>query len=304
MNFAVIFSGQGLQSSQHIHEIKMLAQKHGLSTQLKTLFTQLDLAASKHDAIFSNQIAQPFIFSLQYLRWLDIQEDLPEPEFFSGYSLGEASAFCCSSTLSFEQAFELISTRANMMSQHVEHAACSMAAIQGLNKQQLLPLLQSTHTEISIRLNEMHYIVAGTVQHVDQLIAVARAQGAQHASQLKVSVPSHTAFLNDAAKQFSTYFNTLPSSQMRIPIISASAGQKYYTHQQAMTILSEQINHPLDWQFCMESLQEYQPDVIVEIGPGNALSKMIGEFMPAVQIRSIDDFSQIDGIKQWISRFV
>lgn len=302
MNFAVIFSGQGLQSIKHMEEIQKNAQKHNLTAQLEVLLSQLKQAESEQDAIFSNQIAQPFIFSLQYLRWLEIQAHLPEPEFLAGYSLGEASAFCCSSSLQFSQSLELISTRANLMSQQMQQTLCSMAAVQGLNQQQLAPLLHSTATEISIRLNEMHYIVAGTAQNITQLMERAKSIGAQHVSPLKVSVPSHTSFLDDAATAFSSYVNALPPSQMHFPIISACEGQKYFSHQQAMAILAKQMNHALDWQHCMETIQEYQPDVILEIGPGNALSKMISELMPDIHIRSIDDFNHFDGVKQWISR--
>lgn len=303
MNFAVIFSGQGLQSTKHIAEIKHNAAQYGLTTELATLFAQLESAESEQNAIFSNQLAQPFIFSLQYLRWLQVKAHLPQPEFLAGYSLGEANAFCCSSTLSFNQSFELITVRADLMTEQVQHTACSMAAIQGLNLQQLLPLLQSPATQISIKLNEIHYIIVGTTQAVEQLIAAAKAQGAQHINKLKVSVPSHSSFLDNAAEKFSAYLNTLPHSQMQFPIISASAGQKYFTHAQATEILSQQINHALDWQNCMETLKEYQADVILEIGPGNALSKMIAEVMPNIHVRSIDDFNHFDGVVQWLSRF-
>lgn len=91
---------------------------------------------------------------------------------------------------------------------------------------------------------------------------------------------------------------------MELPVISASEGQKYFSYTQALPILSQQIDHPLDWYRCLETLKEYQPDIVLEIGPGNALSKMIGTVMPEVQVRSIDDFSSFDGVRQWISRFI
>lgn len=308
MNFAVIFSGQGLQSVQHLHEIQDQASQYGLTTQLKSLTnqlesTQLEQTKTEQEAIFENTIAQPLIFALQYLRWQQIREYLPQPEFLAGYSLGEASAFCCSSSLPFAQAFELISIRAKLMSQQM-NTRCGMAAIQGLNRNQLLPLLERTKTEISIRLNETHYIVAGPVQRIDQLIQAANEQGAQQVNRLKVSVPSHTSFLKNAAEQFSNYCHQLPIGRMELPVISASEGQKYFSYTQALPILSQQIDHPLDWYRCLETLKEYQPDIVLEIGPGNTLSKMIGTVMPEVQVRSIDDFSSFDGVRQWISRFI
>lgn len=303
MNFAVIFSGQGLQSTQHIQEIKNNADKYGLTAQLEPLFQHINHALTEQDSIFENRIAQPLIFTLQYLRWLQIREYLPEPEFLVGYSLGEASAFCCSSSMGFSQSFELISARAKLMSQHM-NSRCGMASIQGLNLSQLHPLLQITGTEISIKLNETHYFVGGTEQAIEQLIHAAKNHGAQQVSRLKVSIPSHTAFLKTAAHEFAAYFSTLPVSRMNFPLISTSEGQKYFSHEQAISILSKQIDHPLDWYHCMETLKEYQPDVILEIGPGNVLSRMISVVIPEAQCRSIDDFSSFDGVKHWISRFI
>ena len=303
MNFAVIFSGQGLQSSRHIDEIRSSAEQFGLSAELAPLLEQLEAAGAAADAIFQNQLAQPFIFALQHLRWLQIQAHLPEPEFLAGYSLGEASAFCCSASYTFSQSLALITARAELMSRQLREP-CAMAAIQGLNSRQLQPLLQSAGAEISIRLNETHYIAGGAEYAVEQLQIDAKTHGAQHAARLKVSIPSHTSLLKDAAAGFSDYLQGLPRTRMNLPVISASDGQKYSTQEQAAAVLSHQIDHPLDWYRCMETLQEYRPNVILEIGPGNALSKMLQETMPEVQIRSVDDFSSFSGVEQWISRFL
>ena len=54
----------------------------------------------------------------------------------------------------------------------------------------------------------------------------------------------------------------------------------------------------------MEIIREYQPDVILEIGPGNALTRMISATMPNVQARSFDDFSQFEGVKNWLEKFI
>ena len=91
---------------------------------------------------------------------------------------------------------------------------------------------------------------------------------------------------------------------MQIPIISATDGQKYCDSAQAVTILSTQIDHALNWHQCMEIIREYQPDVILEIGPGNALTRMISATMPNVQARSFDDFSQFEGVKNWLEKFI
>ena len=88
MNFVVIFSGQGLQSIQHIQEVQAGAEEYALNLEnLTDQLASLDLQ-KKPETIFENQFAQPFIFTLQYLRWQKIMAQLPEPELLAGYSLG------------------------------------------------------------------------------------------------------------------------------------------------------------------------------------------------------------------------
>lgn len=303
MNFVVIFSGQGLQSIQHIQEVQAGAEEYALNLEnLTDQLASLDLQ-KKPETIFENQFAQPFIFTLQYLRWQKIMAQLPEPELLAGYSLGEASAFCCSANMDFSQSLQLISKRAEFMSQQSPENS-ALVSIQGLNSEQLLPLLKNTQTEISIKLNEAHYIIGGTDSELEQLLQSAQSHGAQNASKLKVSIPSHTSFLKKAADDFSTYLHQQSLNRMNFSLISASHGQKYSLTQDAVSILSEQIDHALNWYNCMETIEEYQPDVILEIGPGNALTRMINQVMPNVHARSIDDFSSMDGVKNWISKFM
>ena len=302
MNFVIIFSGQGLQSIKHMQEIKDTAQELGFSEQFQPLINQISDTGFNPAQLFDNQFAQPFIFALQYLRWHKINAHFPEPMLLSGYSLGEASAVCCSMALNISAATQLISKRAMLMDNLCTQSG--LASIQGLSLTQLLPLLKHTSTEISIKLNDTHYIIGGTDTAIEQLIDCAKVNGAQQSSKLKVSIPSHTSFMHDAAEDFADYLQALPLKNMQIPIISASDGQKYCHPQQAIAILAAQIDHALNWHKCMEIIREYQPDAILEIGPGNALTRMISSSMPNVQVRSFDDFSQFVGVKNWLEKFI
>jgi hypothetical protein len=41
-----------------------------------------------------------------------------------------------------------------------------------------------------------------------------------------------------------------------------------------MDSLARQISTPLDWEACLSAVLEMQPDVLLEIGPGNALARI------------------------------
>ena len=108
--------------------------------------------------------------------------------------------------------------------------------------------------------------------------------------------------MQGAAEGFRKYTKTLALPSMTTPIISATEGIRYSDTHQGLEILSRQIDHALDWYFCMENIEEYQPSMVIEIGPGNALSRMVNNLLPHVPCRSWDDFRNVDGLKEWIDR--
>ena len=108
--------------------------------------------------------------------------------------------------------------------------------------------------------------------------------------------------MQGASAKFRKYTESLALSAMTTPIVSATEGIRYSETNQGLDILSRQIDHALDWYCCMESIKEYQPSMVIEIGPGNALSRMVNNLLPHVPCRSWDDFRNLDGLKDWIKR--
>lgn len=300
MNVIILFSGQGLQHSKHIEEIRKLAtpsQYQHLLTTLSDIFGSSTLNGD----IYQNKIAQPFIFSLQYLRWQQLQQWLDTPIAFAGYSLGEVSAYCCSSQMDFVDGSAMIQTRADLMQADITRP-CGMLAIQGLNTQQIALLLDKTQTFLAIQMTASQVIIGGYRENLIQSAEFAMQSGATNISWLKVSIPSHTPLLHTANHKFYKYLNALNLPNAKIPIISATSGVRYQNSSKAVDIMSYQIDHCLDWQLCMENIQEYLPDCILEIGPGNALSRMITNVLPHIPCRSYDDFRDIDGLQYWFEK--
>jgi|26BtaG_2_1085354.scaffolds.fasta_scaffold00451_10 [acyl-carrier-protein] S-malonyltransferase len=305
MNLIILFSGQGLQSQAHLDE--MLSQMSPDERSLLSSVTpelSVDYAnnsQSSEERLFDNQIAQPFIYTLQYYRWQRLQRLIAAPMAFAGYSLGEVSAFACSSQLPYTTGLDLVHRRASVM-QNAITASSGLMAIKGVPDRKMDELLTQSQTHLSIKINRDQFIIAGNHECLEQAATVAQNLGAQNVQRLKVSVPSHTVMMKDAAEAFASYIQPLTLPKMRIPIISATDGTRYTDSEQGLRILSQQIDHPLDWYLCLETIEEYQPSMVIEIGPGSALSKMVNNVLPHIPCRSWDDFRNIDGLQAWIDR--
>lgn len=311
MNLILLFSGQGLQSGRHLEEVMnglSNDEQSLLKTVIPELFTNDDSdgvfnnETSFHtETMFNNKTAQPFIYALQYLRWQQLRPLIDKPSAFAGYSLGEINAFCCSAQLDFEAGLRLVHKRATLMEDEVSESS-GLLSVQELHGSELENLLLDTDTHLSIKIGEDQFIIGGHKDNLIQAEQLAKTLGARSTKLLKVSVPSHTKMMQSAAEKFHTHIDAMTSPVMQIPIISATEGIKYYNAAQGLNILSGQIDHPLDWYACMETIQEYQPSMIIEIGPGNALSKMINNLMPHLPCRSWDDFRHSDGLLEWIAK--
>lgn len=302
MNFAILFSGQGLQTRQHIDELLAYAVddkvRNALQQNLPEIFDP-DIEALD---IYDNQFAQPFIFALQWCRWQKIRTVVDEVGAFSGYSLGELSAFICSTETDLVTGLELAKKRAQFMSGAV-NAKSGLVSVKGLNVEQLNALLLTTQTELSIKLNDSSCIVGGLDSNLQQLMPLAQQAGAQ-VKPLSVSIPSHTSLMQSAVAPYQLFLSEYSFSTLTVPIISGTGGIKLYRQAQAINALIYQMDHAIEWDLCLESLKENLPDVVLEIGPGNALSKMMLEIQPNVIVRSIDDFKTIEGLKGWLERLL
>lgn len=302
MNFAILFSGQGLQTRQHIDELLAYA----LNDEIRVCLEQ-DLPEIFHDDlqeldIYDNQFAQPFIFALQWCRWKNIKKIVDEVGAFAGYSLGELSALMCSTETGLTTGLTLSRERARVMSGAVNEQG-ALVSVQGLNIEQLNVLLKLTQTELSIKLNDSSCIVGGLSTNLEQLTRQARSAGAQ-VKALSVSIPSHTSLMQSAVVPYRDFLNQHSFHPISAPIISGTGGIKLYNHAEAVEMLIYQMDHAIDWNLCLESLKENLPDVVLEIGPGNALSKMMLEIQPNIIARSVDDFKTIKGLEDWLQRLL
>jgi len=91
-----------------------------------------------------------------------------------------------------------------------------------------------------------------------------------------------------------------PEPPVTHPVTATIEGLRTAT--EAAVALARQISTPLDWLACMEAIVETQPDAVLEIGPGNALARMLAEMTAGVAVRALDDFRDPAAAIGWINR--
>jgi [acyl-carrier-protein] S-malonyltransferase len=63
--------------------------------------------------------------------------------------------------------------------------------------------------------------------------------------------------------------------------------------------LSAQLKQTVQWGACMETIAERRPAFVLEIGGGQALARMWAARYPAIPVRSLDAFREVEGAAAW-----
>lgn len=308
MRLIVLFSGQGNQTTEHVQRLGELATPvllEALAAALPEPLTYADLAHLPAAALSANRLAQPLLCAYQLAMWQQLAPLLPVPSLVAGYSLGEMAAAAVSGLFSPPEAIALCARRARLMDSCLSEPAGLLAVI-GLPDQVLARLCESSGVTVAIRNGQGHVVLGGRQRALAQFAERALAAGATRVVPLAVSVPSHTAALRPAAAAMAGELAVLPAvkrqGRLAVPLASGINGRLLRRCGEAAEALAAQIATPLDWAACMEAVIEARPDAVLEIGPGNALARMLAEAAPGLPVRSGDDFRSLPAIVEWLAR--
>ena len=122
---------------------------------------------------------------------------------------------------------------------------------------------------------------------------------------LPVAVSAHTPMLADASDRFRQALAKahlaaeMPSG---VRLLSGIDGATLFDVQTGVDKLSRQIKQTVDWAACMESCRASRVTKVVELGPGNALARMMHDFMPDSDVHSLSEFHSLSGFEQWVQK--
>ncbi len=251
--------------------------------------------------LFCNRPAQLLIGTLQMVTWSVLNKMLPLPNVFAGYSVGELAAYGCAGALSLETTLALMAKRATLMDEASPQPA-GLLAIRGLGREQVDSLCRSSGCEIAIVNNPDHFVIGGPAEALTRCESSLLAAKATTIKRLQVNVPSHTSWLNDASRKFTDELYATSLDDPPCPVLAGVNGSVVRTREQAISALGQQISNPINWMACMQTAVEMGCGVILELGPGNALAKMLQDVFPELKVRSVEDFRTLEGVAAWVEK--
>jgi len=198
------------------------------------------------------------------------------PSVVAGHSLGEYAALTAAGVLSLEDAVRLVRIRADSMQSAVPVGTGAMAAILGLDDDQVRAVCtqaeQAGGVAEAVNFNApAQVVIAGHKDAVARACALAKAAGARRALPLPVSAPFHSRLLEPAAQVLAQALAAVTLNPPSIPLINnvdvASPGDP----DAIRDALVRQAWHPVRWVEVIRAMKAQGVTHVVECGPGKVL---------------------------------
>jgi len=280
MAFAAVFPGQGSQSTG------MLADLASSFPDVKQTFQQASdvlgkdlwqLTLTDDGSLNKTENTQPVMLAAGVATWKIWQSQGGSlPVGMAGHSLGEYGALVASGILSFDDAMLLVANRASFMQQAVADGEGAMAAIIGLDDDQVVSVCAEAAEDgvaEAVNFNSPgQVVIAGDTAAIDRAIEQLKAAGAKRAIKLAVSVPSHCSLMKDASQKLAEKLSDVSFSEALVPVLHNVNASSIDNADDIKTALSEQLFKPVRWVDTINNLKnDLGAQTIIEFGPGKIL---------------------------------
>ena len=205
-----------------------------------------------------------------------LEADGKTPAVVAGHSLGEYTALVAAGALDFADAVKLVRLRAELMQSAVPQGVGAMAAILGLEDEQVKSICaEAAQGEVveAVNFNSPgQVVIAGNAAAVERAMNAAKEAGAKRALPLPVSVPSHCSLMKPAAEKLAEALKTVEIKQPKIRVIHNADVAAYDDAEKIKDALVRQLYSPVRWTETVNALVAEGIAESAECGPGKVLA--------------------------------
>lgn len=249
------------------------------------------------DELTLTENAQPALMavSMAIVRSLEAELGKPLPSlcvYLAGHSLGEYTALCAAGVFSLVDTARLLRLRGQAMQQAVPVGVGSMAAILGLEVNEVESLARDAALEeVCVIANDNspgQVVLSGHKSAIDRATSLASVRGAKRAIPLAVSAPFHCSLMRPAAQIMAEALKNTSMKEAQKPIMSNVTAMPAKEISLIRTLLVEQITARVRWREIGLNLRTLGSDTIIEIGAGKVLTGLIKRIDPGFSASAIN----------------
>ena len=301
MAIAFTFPGQG---SQAVGMGKALAEQYA---EARAVFAEVDEALGEklsatlfdgpEETLTLTANAQPGLMavSMAIIRVMEARGLILKDRvaFVAGHSLGEYSALAAAGAFSLSDTARLLRIRGNAMQAAVPVGKGAMAAIIGLEHEQVEAACKAAGVcQIANDNGGGQLVISGEKTAVEKAAALATEAGAKRALMLSVSAPFHSILMAPAADAMREALAKVAAHRPSVPVLANVTVQPVTDPAEIANRLVEQVTGQVRWRETVEWFAANGVTTLYEIGSGKVLTglaRRISKDVAGVAVNSAED---------------
>jgi [acyl-carrier-protein] S-malonyltransferase len=224
---------------------------------------------------------QPALLAHSAAAWAVLSDAGLEVGAVAGHSLGEYSAVVSAGGLGVADAARTVRLRGRLMQQAVPVGEGAMAAVIGLDDDEVEAACSDEETSGSGTVRAVNFNSPGQVVIAGSAAAVAAAserlkeRGARRVLPLPVSAPFHSPLMVPAREGLEPTLQELDFQSLAVPLYRNVDASRVSEADDVRQGLVQQVDAPVLWSEIIRRMRADGFDTFVEVGTGNVLSGLV-----------------------------
>ena len=218
----------------------------------------------------------------------------------AGHSLGEYSALTAANSLTLKDAALTLKIRGKAMQSSVPKNRGSMAAILGLNYDQILEIIISNNLQDTVFIAndnaDGQVVLSGLKENIENSLHIFKENGARKAMQLAVSAPFHCPLMRPAQEIMQKSLSSIKVQKPDVPVVSNVTVDISEDESQIKNNLVNQVTEMVRWRETMTKFVDMGVEELYEIGSGSVLSNLAKRSCPSFKRMSAGNKESVENL--------
>ena len=218
----------------------------------------------------------------------------------AGHSLGEYSALTAANSLTLKDAALTLKIRGKAMQSSVPKNRGSMAAILGLNYDQILEIIISNNLQDTVFIAndnaDGQVVLSGLKENIENSLHIFKENGARKAMQLAVSAPFHCPLMRPEQEIMQKSLSSIKVQKPDVPVISNVTVDISEDENQIKNNLVNQVTEMVRWRETMTKFVDMGVEELYEIGSGSVLSNLAKRSCPSFKRMSAGNKESVENL--------